>query len=90
MPAGIQVWDDTGVMVIDISDRLARTLASFNVFSGPGNIAAPGISTGTPWAYVASTSTSANGLPVVSFDTVNERIIWTNAAQPCKITYGVY
>lgn len=90
MPAGIQVWDSAGVLVVDISDRLARVLGTFNVFSGPGSRVDANLASGTPWAVVTPLSVTENGMPVVTFNTSTNTMSWTNAAAACTITYGVY
>jgi hypothetical protein len=52
MPAGLQVWNAAGELIVDITTRLPRLLGIYFVPAGPGgSITHPGILTGEPQCF---------------------------------------
>lgn len=50
MPSGLQVFDTTGNLKIDLSDRIARFLGIFFFSAGAsGSVVIDGLTTGTPF-----------------------------------------
>jgi len=55
MPAGIQVWDENGVLILDTSFRAGGFLGEINVvYNGPssGSVYDPNLSEGTPFYFL--------------------------------------
>ena len=51
MPAGLQVFNEAGVMTVDLTSRLGRILGYAVVADSSGSRSVPGFSTGTPFAF---------------------------------------
>lgn len=64
MPAGLQVWDAAGNLVVDITTRLSRFLGSVNSGTSAGSISVPDLVQGTPFYFVII---SGGAVPVGSF-----------------------
>lgn len=100
MAFGMQIFDPSGILKVDISDRLLRFLGTIIVGPGPasGSVTDDGFLTGTPFWF--STMHSANSssfwpgeglLPAdVSFS--GNLMSWSlvNGRPTTRIQYGVY
>jgi hypothetical protein len=71
MPQGMQVWDASGNLILDVTQFLGRILAIVDIpasSSGTISVPNPGSTYGTRWSLVQAMSTSfvptaANGTP---------------------------
>jgi hypothetical protein len=98
MPAGLQVWDAAGNLVVDITTRLSRFLGSVNSGTSGGSISVPDLAQGTPFYFVII---SGGAVPVGSFGpevtfsgTNNTTMSWSFASGrtplAATIYYGVF
>lgn len=105
MPAGLQVFDENGVLVVDTNDFLGRIVGSVSTNFNDGSIAAD-LSTGTPFAFpyllvTGQVVTSGSGLaPEVT--TTSSSVSWefadddksdpggNTSYSDCLIFYGVF
>lgn len=95
MPAGLQVWDANGVLVLDITDSLAKTIGTITTqHQVAGSITVPDVEGGTR-AFVVKRAAPPMGLEWYAGArtdvTVSGRTIsWTAGLGPITFTYGVY
>lgn len=93
MPQGLQVWDEGGVEVLNITNRLTRHLGSIQTVANvAGSFTVPDVTSGTIWvlpqASLRLLFDVRRAPPVV---TLSGRVIsWTAAPQAILIPYGVY
>lgn len=95
MPQGLQCWDASGNMTLDITDRLTRYLGEVYTGTTDGSITDVNLSTGTPWFVMRDTSNfeSFNEAPCtlsISGNTISWTFGSTGARTNKKIIYGVY
>ncbi len=97
MGQGLQVWDASGNLVLDIGDRLTRFVDVIAVAVGAsGTVQLP---PGTPWWYsVVTSGTTAVGsayTPAISVDANNllsygPNTVYGTGQVPCTLVVGVY
>jgi hypothetical protein len=97
MPAGIQIFDAQGVLIVDITDNLPRFIGSVYTGTSPGSIAIPAFSGGRGFAYSTDTTDTYPGDAVNRpiFQVTTSGISWSwgsgpPAIRPTTILYGVY
>lgn len=104
MPTGFQVFDASGNLQVDITDRLTRVIGQVSTGSAAGAISVPAWdgSYGTPWVFVQQRNQSADqfGKRTVSATISGTTLSWTFepstgpaaswAVLPAVIIYGVY
>jgi hypothetical protein len=98
MTAGLQVWDESGNLVVDITDRLAKMLGTIYTGAVSGSASVPGLSSGTPFYVATPVSTDPTAMamfaPAISLHQASEMISWTFEANkgqsPSYITVGVF
>ena len=73
MPQGLQCWDASGNLVLDVTDRLTRILGEVGTGTTSGSVNDANFATGTPWFFVRDNSPQ----------TFDESGIATN--YPCRI-----
>lgn len=101
MAVGMRIRDpNTGVIVLEISDRLTRIIGNINSGSSPGSISVPGFAYGEGWAAVVEGVNPNAALfsrvryPRISISGTN--LSWDFPGIPqdpivaCLIVYGVY
>ena len=94
MPQGLQVWDASGNLILDLTDRLGRILGISTLTSPTdGSITDAGFASGTPWFICLPISSGAASTPqcsvagnVISWDFITGG----NYATTYKLIYGVY
>lgn len=99
MAVGLKVWDASGNLMIDVTDRLMRFLGYVIIpaGSGSGSVTNDGILTGVPFAIpVMFSSNGSSYYPGDNMYPLNvwfsgNQMFWTiNAGQPDQIVqYGV-
>lgn len=92
MPQGLQVWDDQGRVLVDLSDWLGRLAGSASVTANTaGSVTNALIATGTPffvWIPSAEEAvTGATSLPSVTFS--GSTMSWTACPHSGALIYGV-
>jgi len=95
VPQGLQVFDASGNIVLDITDRLTRVLGEVNTGAAAGSVTDAGLSSGDPW-YIAfrvdgAMWSSADADLAISIS--GTTLSWSygsGTAQNMTITYGVY
>ena len=55
MSFGLRVWDESGILTLDTDTLGGRVVASADASASSGVISAPGLSNGTPFAFISST-----------------------------------
>ncbi len=95
MSQGLQCFDATGKLILDVSDRLTRVLGEFNTGTQNGSITDDNFKDGFPWIF--SLSPSGDELFITAeFSISDNTISWvftdqSNAPRRNKlILYGVY
>lgn len=99
MPAGLQIWDAAGNLIVDTSQYLGRITAIVDIpasSSGSISVPDPGPSFGTPWSLIQPTSTSfiptaAYGVPTGPTWSISSGVLTYNNpfAYGFKIILGV-
>lgn len=102
MPQGFQVFNGSGVLLVDITDRLTRIVGQVATGTTAGSITVPEFNGayGTPWVFVQQRNASANlfGKRTVKTSISGTTLSWTFEpsqfpsweALPGVIQYGVY
>ena len=96
MTYGIQMWDNSGNEILNISDSLTKFVAAFSAGPGNGSTSFPALSGLRPWftAYRLSNVASQYYIPVVSISgtTVSWNYTGGNPGNdaPVFIIVGVY
>lgn len=94
MPQGLQCWDASGNLILDLTDRITRVLGQVNIAAGAsGYITDARFATGTMWWQVvgASGAQAAHTL-VLTADPANNRIAYVPGAysKGATVIYGVF
>lgn len=64
MPAGLQVFDQSGALTVDLSYRLSRVIGMIYVAAGSsGQVVDAGFLQGTPYCICARTDTFEDAMP---------------------------
>lgn len=99
MPQGLQVFDMTGFMTLDITDSITRFLGIASVSGNSGTIYHDGFSTGRPWAHPIPKGGFAHSrfqTATCEFSWSGNAMTWTrrynagSAPNNFDIVYGVY
>ena len=90
---GLQVFDASGVIVLDVTDRLTRVLGSFYTGTANGSIVDNNLSTGIPWYFMRDVvdDTYLTSSLFVLF--TSSGLSWAFENGPTRntfVTYGVY
>lgn len=99
MPAGLQVWDEAGNLIIDTSTFMGRLIASIDASAMSGTATVPGLDQGIPFAIPildvgSGVQTYATvSMPQVTFS--GNSVSWTRqtpasgGAPACQLILGV-
>lgn len=93
MPAGFQVWDASGNLIVTVTDRLTRVLGQVDTGTSNGSITDGNFSLGSPFFYYVSYSNSRPIYqPVITLTGIS--LSWSfNVSSPRfggRIIYGIY
>jgi hypothetical protein len=94
MPQGLQVYNASGQLLVDLTDRLSRLLGIATLTNPTdGNLTDAGFATGTPWWVCLPISGGSVSTPAVSI--AGNVLSWDfdasgNYATTYKLIYGVY
>lgn len=92
MPAGLQVFDASGNLVTNITDRIGRVLGTIETGTSNGSVTGvSGFSTGTPFKMCVTLSGLGYYMPTVTIS--GTTLSWTfpsGGQSECIIVYGVY
>lgn len=92
MPQGLQIWDDTGKLIVDTSTNIGKILGSTTITAGvSGHVANSKFALGTPfWSATTEGADAYGAYPVVTYNAGLVRIEWTaSAAADHLLVYGV-
>lgn len=90
MPAGLQVWDASGQLVIDLANRLTRIIGMVDTGGTSGSISVPGFSQGTPFYAVVPLNAYLDSYQLTARASVTGNTLsWTSGVSS-RIIYGVY
>ncbi len=97
MPAGMQIWDEQGRLMVDTNTRLSQVLGSFSIGdnSPAGSLVDGNLANGTPFVAVIShegpKTDGSNGLRLLPQAWVSgpTTISWS-AGDSAFILYGIY
>lgn len=94
MPAGLQIWDDVGNLVLDYSTRVSQTLGTLTLPDdhGPGSMNIPELARGEGYVVVISQQKfKGDGvvrkIPQASIS--DTTLSWT-AGDGCYLSYGIF
>lgn len=93
MPAGLQVWDASGNLVLDVSDPISRLSGTVSIPAGStGSVTVPNAYQGSIW-YAVLVNGGSTYSPVVSIS--GSTISWVPSplftpAVDAILLYGVY
>lgn len=99
MANGFQVFNASGQLVVDITDRLTRVIGQVESGSAPGSIQVPAFGVyGAPWAFVQQRNASADqfGKRTARVTISGTTLSWDFPGLaswqilPATIIYGVY
>lgn len=94
MAEGLQVWDESNNLILDLADRLTRRVGVVNTGTTAGSVNVPEFSDGTgePFWIVLPLSSTLNNLPTVtrSGNTLSWNFASGTSAQAALIYYGLY
>lgn len=90
MAQGLQIWDNSGGLILNVTDNLTRVIGSTHTAKIGGSITNSLLLTGTPWCVVYN----AVGLQCWNVTFSGSVMTWTIVpgirADDSIITYGVY
>lgn len=91
---GLQCWDASGQLVLDVTDRLTRVLGEFDTGTANGSLTNDGLRGGTPWYNISHPNSGEliNLVPLVVWIGDNT-LIWTFSRDnpvSLHVMYGVY
>ncbi|WP_208510292.1 hypothetical protein [Variovorax paradoxus] len=89
MPAGLQIFDANGNVVLDTNDRMSRVLGSFWI-SASGSLTHGGLTTGQPFAIFCSHT--VNSMPRFQFSGASMwwDYPWGGSPASGYVVFGVY
>lgn len=97
MPQGLQCWDASGTLLVDITDRLTRILGATAISAGAtGSVMNDGFLTGTPFciairtAYGSAYMNSSMVAPVIGFVGNTMNYAANSPSGDHYLIYGVY
>lgn len=99
MPEGLQVFDPTGFMTLDITDSITRFLGIQGVSGNSGTIYHDGFATGRPWAYAIAIGSQGVGrfkTAALEFSWSGNTMTWVrrfnagSAPSSFNVVFGVY
>lgn len=93
MPAGLQVWDAAGNLILDTSYRTGFVLGKVdiaNATNASGNVTDANFANGTPFYFYVADNTQALNEPTVAF--AGNTMTWTatTSSWTGSIYYGIY
>lgn len=88
MAQGIQVFDENGVCILDLTYKLTRILGSGRTHGNSGTLADANIQGGNCWAIATNSYTDAIAIPPI-FSTSNGVLSWTYPSYSGKFPYSV-
>ena len=92
MGAGLQVFNDAGVVVLDTSNRIAKVLGSISV-NNNGSVYVPLLAGNEPFFFVYANQAPdsvTGGLPNVNCSGGTISWVYPGAVLSCTIIYGMY
>ena len=92
MPQGLQVWDDSGNLIVDTATRLGRILGVTTISASSGTVVNSGFSGGTPfWIAIPLATGDVEHGPDISVS--GTTLTYNFNGRPVtshRLVYGVY
>lgn len=88
MAQGIQVFDENGGCVLDLTYKLTRILGSGRTYGNSGTLSDANIQGGNCWAIATNSHTDAIAIPPI-FSASNGVLSWTYPSYSGKFGYSV-
>lgn len=92
MPAGLQVWDANGQMIVDTSTRLGRIVGVADITTATGSIIDANFADGAPfWVALPASNTSPSFGPKFTFS--GTTLSWDfegRTVSTHRVVYGVF
>jgi len=94
MPQGLQIWDESGNIVLDLTDNFTRLLGSVYTNFANGRHYDANLLQGRPWfEVIAPSESSLISIGFLNVYVSDGTLVWTHEATArynYKIVYGVY
>lgn len=94
MPQGLQVWDASGNLILDISERVGKFLGIATITAGVnGSVTNAGFALGQPFFMVTTLGTLPTYRPSLTFNAGTNTLSWDWQGRPgsnCSLRYGVF
>ena len=93
MPAGFQVFDASGNLIVDLNSKLSRVLGIATVNTASGNLNHAGFSQGTPFAVAGSEAGDQSGNPwafTPEITITGTTLSWDFGSLPVHTTHIIY
>lgn len=94
MPAGLEVYNEQGVNIVTITDRLQRVIGSLVAHPGRqgGSISVPEFLQNTPFYFIVDDNSNGLGefqiTPTISIN--GSTLSWSGGNRSVTVIYGVY
>lgn len=92
MPAGLEVYNEQGVNIVTITDRLQRVIGSLVANPGGGSISVPEFLQNTPFYFTVDNNSNGLGefqtTPTININ--GSTLSWSGGSRSATVIYGVY
>lgn len=89
MAAGLQVFDATGGLVLDVTDRLTRVGGRLRTNGVAGSIRSSLLTSGEPWFLISTVGMPSTGQALPRISVSGDTLSWTGGYDS-YITWGVF
>lgn len=97
MPQGLQIWDSSGVSVLDTSDRIGLIISSVQTGVVDGSVTDSRLGVGTPFWFCLLDNYTLGNIPIIPIISLSVNTLsWSFPSYPngqrmtCTLYYGVY
>lgn len=90
MPAGLQVWDAQGNLILDTTTRMVRINGRVQTVNGQAGSLQIDLSQGSPWYQVVSYTQNNYDRPIFTLNTSTGVLSWTAAQAQSSVIYGTF
>lgn len=88
MPQGVQVFNSSGGIEVEITDRLARVIGTLSTGGGSGSYTVPGVGSHSVWIIASYYTRFVSAEDVTSVSAAGDTISWTGNGD-MEVLYGV-
>lgn len=92
MPAGLQIWDASGHLVLDTTTWCGQVLGSFSLSDGhsSGSMTITDLAAGRPFVAVLPAASLSDTLLTITSASVSGTTLSYTSGNACQIVYGIY